>query len=84
MSDAKAIAARLSRPQRDIMRSYGPEVYAINFPRDRVNGLVDLGLLEWLPPVWGNANNWGATKLGLEVAAHLKATPSPAKGDVKT
>jgi len=37
-----------------------------------VERLVKLGLLEWLPPMWGNATNWGATKLGLAVAAILK------------
>jgi hypothetical protein len=71
-SEAARIASKLTKAQREIMRSYTPETYAINFPRDRVQGLVQLGLLEWLPPVWGNAHNWGATLLGLAVAQHLK------------
>lgn len=74
MTDVLDRATKLTKAQREIMRSYTPETYAINFPRDRVQGLVELGLLEWLPPVWGNANNWGATPLGLAVAQHLQQT----------
>lgn len=66
-------AGKLTKAQRQIMRSYTRETYAINFPRDRVQGLVKFGLLEWLPPVWGNAHNWGATPLGLAVAQYLNA-----------
>lgn len=65
---------KLTKAQRQIMRSFTPETYAINFPRDRVQALVNLGYLEWLPPVWGNAHNWGATPLGLSVAQHLNQT----------
>lgn len=78
---AAAFASRLTKPQREIMRSFTPEVYAINFPRDRVAKLVELGLLEWLPPVWGNANNWGATPLGLAVAAQLNGPASDTAAD---
>lgn len=76
MTDVLERAAKLTKAQRQIMCSYTPETYAINFPRDRVEGLVKLGLLEWLPPVWGNAHNWGATPLGLAVARHLNAQES--------
>ncbi len=69
---AEEIARGLNKRQRDVMGSFRPEVYAINFHRDRVKDLVELGLLEWLPPVWGNETNWGATPLGLAVAKHLK------------
>lgn len=34
------IAAKLTKAQRQIMQSFTPETYAINFPRDRVEGLV--------------------------------------------
>lgn len=66
-------AAILTKAEREIMLSFTPETYAINFPRDRVKRLVKLGLLEWLPPVWGNATNWGATPQGREIIAALKA-----------
>ena len=80
-NEVREAMARLTKQQRDIMSSYTPQTYAINFPRDRVKGLVDMGLLEWLPPVWGNAHNWGATPLGREVAALLTASNPKEKPD---
>ena len=80
MSEIVERAAKLTKAQREIMRSFTPQTYAINFPRDRVQGLVKLGLLEWLPPVWGNAHNWGATPEGLAVANYLnQQLPTPEK-----
>jgi hypothetical protein len=71
--EAAEVARGLSEEQRSVMRLYTPETYAFNFHRDRVEALVDLGLLEWVPPVWGDANNWGARPLGLAVASLLRS-----------
>ena len=70
---AAEIALGLTEAQRDVLRAYTPATYAINFPQGRVQQLVDVGMLEWTPPVWGNENNWSITPLGSAVAEILKA-----------
>lgn len=54
-----------------ILKMYGKDTYAINIARAAAQPMVDAGLLEWLPPVWGNSSNYGITEAGKTVALQI-------------
>jgi len=53
-----------SEQRRALVSLNRPEVYAICLDRTVGRELENMGLAEWLPPVWGNTPHWGITDAG--------------------
>lgn len=54
----------ITQSQKEILRMFKPNTYAINLHPQDAQPLCDLGLLEWVPPVWGSAPNYAITDKG--------------------
>ena len=55
---------KLTKKQKSILAMFRPETYAICINPKEANPLVDAGLLKWMPPVWGDSNNYAITDIG--------------------
>lgn len=56
---------KLTADQQALLEMFrNPLTYAVEMNRDAAAPLVSAGLLEWLPPMWGNTPNYGITDAG--------------------
>lgn len=61
----------LSPEELSALRMFQPQTYAINLDRPVGKSLAEKGLVEWVPPVWGNSPNWAITDAGRETLTKL-------------
>jgi len=62
----------LTKTQIGLLKLYRPETYAIHLGRDVGSELEKLGLVEWVPPVWGNSYQYRITEAGKLVVEKYK------------
>lgn len=61
---SKQTETQLSQDEFAHLQMFTPGVYAICLPRDIGKSLEKKGLVDWVPPVWGNDPNWQITDAG--------------------
>lgn len=58
---------KLTKDELASLKLFGPQTYAICLGREIGRALEAKGLVEWVPPVWGNAANWSITEVGRDL-----------------
>jgi len=66
----------MTEDEQAYLEMFKPDTYAICFSNEIGRSLESQGLVEWVPPVWGNANNWRITPRGRAARRARKDKPN--------